>query len=336
MTDGITLGADEAHALVVAALTACNTSADNAAAVARALVGAELAGQGGHGLRRVPAYAAQARVGKVDGQAVPQARRTRPGAIAIDAGFGFAYPALELAVAELAAATPGQGIAIAGIRRSHHAGVAGLTVEALAEAGLVGLMLANAPAAMAPWGGRRPLFGTDPVAFACPAGGDGPVVVDVSLSRVARGKIMAARQKGEPIPEGWALDAEGRPTTDAAAAMAGTMIPLGEAKGTALAMMVELLAAGLTGANYAYEQSSFFDAEGAPPGTGQTLIAIDPAAFGGDAAVARFAELAQVVAASEGARVPGSRRRAVRAALERTGIPADAALIDEIRSIGAG
>lgn len=324
----------EAHALIAAALTACETSVDNADAVARALVGAELVGQGGHGLRRVPAYAAQARAGKVKGHAVPRAERVRPGAVRIDAGFGFAYPALEMAGEQLAEMAPAQGVAIAGIHRSHHAGVAGLAVEALAEHGLVGLMFANAPAAMAPWGGRRPLFGTDPIAFACPTKGGDPIVVDVSLSKVARGKIMAANQKGQSIPEGWALDVDGNPTTDAKAALAGTMIPLGDAKGTALALMVELLCAGLTGANYGYEQTSFFDAAGDPPGTGQAIIAIDPGVFGSHALV-RFAQMADQIAGSDGARVPGHRRIALRKKLTAEGISVDEALIDEIGAIGA-
>lgn len=329
------LSVEEATRLAAGALEACGTSVVNAASVASALIGAELAGQGGHGLRRLPAYAAQARSGKVDGQAVPRATRTRPSAVHIDAMYGFAYPALDLAIEELSAIAPVQGIAIAGIVRSHHAGVAGLIVERLADRGLVALMFANSPAAMAPWGGSRPLFGTNPIAFACPVEGDAPVVVDVSLSKVARGKVMAAAQRGEAIPEGWALDRDGRPTTDANAALAGTMLPLGDAKGTALAMMVELLCAGLTGAKYAAEQTSFFEAEGAPPGTGQAIIAIDPDAFGGVKALARFGELATDVGGSAGARVPGRRRQELRARYEGEGIPADPALIHEIREISA-
>ena len=133
-------------------------------------------------------------------------------------------------------------------------------------------------------------------------------MVDLSLSKVARGNILDAWQKGETIPQGWALDAKGKPTTDPAAALAGTMLPLGDAKGTALALMVELLAAGLTGANFAGEASSFLDAEGAPPGTGQMLIAFDPAAFGGAGALAHFA------AAGRGDRKPAGRPSARRAA----------------------
>lgn len=326
------LTVEEAHDLIVAALTTCDTSRENAASVARALVDAELSGQGGHGLRRVPAYAAQAKAGKVKGHAVPRLERPRAGAILVDAGYGFAYPALDLALGQLARIAPEQCVALAGLRRSHHAGVAGLPVERLTREGLVGMMFANAPASMAPWGGRRPLFGTNPIAFACPTADGEPIVVDVSLSKVARGKIMAASQKKAPIPEGWALDAEGRPTTDAAAALAGTMIPLGDAKGTALALMVELLCAGLTGANYAYDQTSFFDDKGAPPDSGQMLIAIDPAVFG-PGALERFAEMATAIATMEGARVPGRRRFELREKLKADGIACDGELLDEIRAI---
>ncbi|MCL4187047.1 MAG: Ldh family oxidoreductase [Rhodobacteraceae bacterium] len=330
-----TLAVAAAHDLAVAALVASGTAPANAASVAAALTGAELAGQAGHGLRRLPAYAAQVRTGKVDGRAVATASHPRPALAAIDAGHGFAYPALDLAVAELLRLAPRHGVAAAGIRRSHHAGVAGLFVERLAGAGLVGLMFANTPGAMAAWGGSRPLFGTDPIAFACPVAGGAPVVVDVSLSRVARGKVMAAAQQGAPIPEGWALDAAGRPTTDAAAALAGTMLPMGDAKGTALALMVEMLAAGLTGANFAAEQSSFFDAKGPPPGTGQLLVAFDARAFDA-AAPDRFAALAAAVEADPPARLPGRRRQAHASRIAAEGIAVDEALLAEIEAIARG
>lgn len=327
------LSIQEATGLVVETLMRCRTSRPNAEAVARALIGAELAGQAGHGLRRMPSYCAQALSGKVDGMAEPQKAETRPGALAVDAAHGFAYPALELALSWLPEAARKQGVAIAGIRRSHHCGVTGLFVEKLADAGLIGLMVANSPAAMAPWGGKRALFGTNPIAFAAPLEGADPLVVDVSLSKVARGKIMAAKQKGESVPEGWALDAEGNPTTDPDAALAGTMVPMGDAKGTALAMMVEMLCAGLTGANYAYDATSFFEGEGTPPGTGQTLIAIDPAAFG-EGATARFTEMARLIEEMDGARLPGRRRQALKRELESDGIPADPELMRQIEALG--
>lgn len=334
MNDTTRMTPDAVTELIVGALTRSRTSQANAGSVARALLAAELAGQNGHGLRRVAAYSAQARAGKVDGFATPVSEQFRPGALSIDAGNGFAYPAMDLALEWLPDAARSQGIAIAGIRRSHHCGVAGVIVEALAEQGVAALMVANAPAAMAPWGGRRALFGTDPIAFAAPLDGQDPVVVDISLSKVARGKIMAAAQKGDAIPEGWALDPDGQPTTDAKAAMAGTMIPLGDAKGTALALMVELLCAGLTGANYAWQATSFFDDKGDPPGTGQAIIAIDPDAFGPGGSE-RMAMMADMVAGTEGARLPGRRRQQIRADYLANGIPVDIALADDIRAIGA-
>ncbi|MDB6177424.1 Ldh family oxidoreductase [Paracoccus sp. Z330] len=333
------LSLQQAHDLATDALMRCNTSRANAEAVARALIAAEAVGQAGHGLRRMPSYAAQSQSGKVDGHATPTRSVGRPGALRIDAGNGFAYPAMDMAVDWLVEAAAAQGIAIAGITHSHHCGVAGVTVERLADHGLVAMMFANAPAAMAPWGGRRALFGTDPIAFAAPRPNGKPaIVVDVSLSKVARGKIMAADQRGEQIPEGWALDGDGRDTTDPKAALAGTMIPMGDAKGTALALMVELLAAGLVGANFGHEASSFFTGEGAAPGVGQLILAIDPAAFAfGDApapALERFADLAAAVEGEQGARLPGARRVGLREAAVRDGIEVDDALLDQIRALG--
>ncbi len=323
---------EEARDRVAGALGRANTSPANAQSVAAALVAAEADGLKGHGLTRVASYAAQAKAGKVDGMAKPALTRRAPGVLAIDAGHGFAYPAIDAALEALPDVARGQGIAMAGIFRSHHCGAAGHPVERLAEAGLVALLFANTPAAIAPWGGSRAVFGTNPIAFACPVDGAAPIVVDLSLSKVARGNIVAARQRGEPIPEGWALDAAGQPTTDPDAALRGTMLPLGDAKGTALALMVELLAAGLTGANYAAEASSFLDAEGPPPGTGQLIIAMDPASFG--AGTGRFAALARSIEEQAGARLPGTRRLALRRRARQDGLSVSASLLEEIESAG--
>jgi (2R)-3-sulfolactate dehydrogenase (NADP+) len=323
----------EAEELVARTLARCSTSEANARSVARALVAAEADGLKGHGLSRLPSYAAQAKVGKVDGFAKAAAARPKPGVVAIDAAHGFAYPALDLAVAELPAVARTQGIAAAPIRRSHHCGAAGHPVERLAAQDLVALLFANTPAAMAPWGGRTALFGTNPIAFACPLPGAPPIVVDLSLSKVARGNILAAKQRGEPIPEGWALDQAGKRTTDPEAALAGTMLPLGDAKGTALALMVELLAAGLTGANYAADASSFLDEKGGPPGTGQLILALDPGAFGGEDALARFGALAQAIEEQPGARLPGRRRLELRRKAQTEGLTVGEMLLKEIAGV---
>ena len=326
-----TLSLPEAEQLVAHALGRSRTSHDNARTVARALVLAEADGIKTHGLLRTAFYAAQAKAGKVDGFATPSVKTPRPGVAVIDANNGFAYPAIDLALSLLPRMTQASGIAAAGIGRSHHCGAAGHHVERLADAGLVALFFANGPAAMAPWGGRRAVFGTNPIAFACPLPDRAPIVVDLSLSKVARGNVMAAAKKGEPIPEGWALDAGGRPTTDATAALEGTMVPLGDAKGTALALMVELIAAGMTGSNYAAEASSYFDAEGPPSMTGQFIIAMDPSVFA--SGVERFAVLARAIEQDDGARLPGMRRYALRKRVQTDGLMVSDALLAEINSL---
>jgi (2R)-3-sulfolactate dehydrogenase (NADP+) len=300
-------------------------SATSAASVAKALIGAEADGLKGHGLSRVPSYLAMLKAAKIDGQVVPLATRPRPGVLAIDAANGFAYAALDLAIDQLPAIARMQGVALSAIRRSNHCGAAGLHVERLANEGLVALLFANTPNAMAPWGGAKPVFGTNPIAFAAPLTGRAPVVIDMALSKVARGPIVAAAAKGEPIPEGWALDTDGKPTIDAKKALAGTMVPLGDAKGTALAMMVEVLAAALVGAHFAFEASPFMNAEGGPSQTGQLILAIDPAAMGGGWFGERMTTLADAIESQPGTRLSGMRRLELRARAERDGlvIPAD-------------
>lgn len=326
-----TVSLAEAEDLVAGALERSRTAKDNARAVAKALVLAEADGIKTHGLLRTAFYAAQAKAGKVDGFTAPKVEKPRPGVAVIDANNGFAYPAINLALSLLPEMIAATGIAAAGIGRSHHCGVAGHHAERLADQGLVALFFANGPAAMAPWGGKTAVFGTNPIAFACPLKGRQPIVVDLSLSKVARGNVMAAAKKGEPIPEGWALDTDGRPTTDANEALLGTMVPLGDAKGTALALMVELIAAGLTGSNFAAEASSYFDAEGPPSMTGQFIIAMDPAIFA--SGVERFAVLARGIEEQDGARLPGMRRYELRKRAMALGIAVGDALLAEIKAL---
>jgi (2R)-3-sulfolactate dehydrogenase (NADP+) len=322
----VTISIAEARHRVEKTLMANGVTADNAESVARALVEAEIDGQSGHGLRRVASYAAQAAAGKVNGHAVPVIEEVAPGALRVDVANGFYYPAFDRVAGRLPQMAKTQGIAMAGFYRSHHCGVAGHSVERLADAGCVALMFANTPAAMAPWGGASRLFGTNPIAFAAPLAGREPLVIDLSLSKVARGKIVAAAERGEPIPEGWAVDAGGNATTDAATAVKGAMLPFGEAKGAALALMVEMLAAGLTGGRFAREATSFLDAEGGPPETGQLIIAIDATALSVTAS-ARFAELAGLVAHDAEARLPGTRRLQLREEAATRGLRIDRELL---------
>ncbi|MBO6892749.1 MAG: Ldh family oxidoreductase [Roseibium sp.] len=322
-----------AEELVRTALQNSSTSAENAASVARALVAAEVDGQAGHGFSRVASYAAQARSGKVDGNAKPEIVQQTASFAGIDAVNGFAFPAIDLAIETLTEITPKTGLAGVGIRRSHHCGQLGAHVERLADQGLVALMVTNAPKAIAPWGGHAPLFGTNPIAFAAPRKDEAPLVIDLSLSKVARGKIMAASKAGKQIPEGWALSPDGQPTTDPKEALAGTMIPAGDAKGAALALIVEILAATLIGANHSYEATSFFDAEGGPPGVGQTLIAFAPDVLSGGGFSDRLEGLLNALLAQEGTRLPGTRRLDGRSRAERDGVAVPAHLHAEISAM---
>jgi (2R)-3-sulfolactate dehydrogenase (NADP+) len=315
-----TLSPAAVEGLAVRALENCGASRVNAASTAAALIAAEIDGQLGHGMSRVPTYAAQLKTGKVAGHAQPEAVRTRPGAYRIDAKGGFAYPALDLAITCLLRAAKETGIAAAAVFHSHHMGQAGRTVERLADQGLIALAASNTPQAMAFHGGKRPMLGTNPLAFAAPIQGRAPLVIDMALSLVARSKIVAAQQAGREIPNDWATDAQGLPTRDPNAALAGALLPAGGAKGAALALMVEILCGALAGAHFGWEAASFLDDRGTAPGVGQILIALDPAAFSGPAYFDRMAELLLAMASEPGVRLPGDRRLGSRAATRADGL----------------
>ncbi len=317
--------------LAIRALVAGNTSEANAGIVAAALVAADADGLASHGVSRVPFYADQAASRKVDGHATPVLEQPAAAAVRVDAADGFAYPAIRLGLERAVDVAAEIGVAAVSIGNSHHCGACGYHLESVADRELLALGFSNTPAAIAPWGGTRGSFGTNPIGCACPRRGHPPIIVDLSLSAVPRGKIMLAEKRGEAIPEGWALDAEGHATTDARAAMAGTMLPMGEAKGAALAMMVELLTAALAGANFAYEASSFFTADGPPPRIAQTFVVIDPRAFGGQAFLDRVEALAAQVLSQPGTRLPGERRHANRAAARAHGVEIGEDLLAELR-----
>jgi (2R)-3-sulfolactate dehydrogenase (NADP+) len=287
---------------------------------AAALVAAEAAGQAGHGLSRVAQYATFLRNGRADGKATPRIINERGGAALIDARHGLAYAALALAEQEAAWRARGHGIAFVGVTNSHHSGAMGLPVRR--------------PAAMPVPGGRQPLMGTNPIAAAFPRRAAPPLVIDMALSEVARGKIMVAAKEGRPIPEGWALDAEGRPTTDPKAALSGAMLAMGGSKGALLALIVELLCCALTGAAFGFEADSFFQDEGNRPRLGQALLVIDPGALAGaDGFAARIETLIAAMLADEGVRLPGAKREAQSTRAAADGLEVPDALIAAIRAL---
>jgi (2R)-3-sulfolactate dehydrogenase (NADP+) len=307
VTDRTSISIIDAQELIQAALVAAGVSADVSVSVAAALVAAEMEGQVGHGFSRLGDYVAQVRSGKINRAARITTCERAPASLLTDADQGFAFPALDAALAAGLPLAQQMGIAIMAVANSHHCGALSVQVEKIASGGLIGIMLANAPKAMAPWGGKEPLFGTNPIAFASPQANGAPLVIDLSLSKVARGKVMNAYKSNRPIPPGWALDAQGEPTTDPGAALAGTMVPIGEAKGTALALMVEILAAAFTGSALSHQAGSFFDAQGPAPRVGQTLIAIRPDAESGF--LDRVSTLLDLIQSMDGVRLPGARRR---------------------------
>lgn len=318
--------------LVARALVCSNTAEANARCVARALVAADLDGLTSHGVSRLPSYADQALSGKVDGQAYPSVETAAASVIHSDACCGFAFPAIEAGMKAAMERLQETGVVALAVRNSHHFGVAGHHVERAAEQGAVALAFGNSPAAIAPWGGAAAVYGTNPIAFATPRRDQPPLVIDLSLSKVARGKVMVARDKGERIPDDWALDAQGRATTDPAAVLdGGTMLPLGDAKGAALALAVEILAAGLTGAHFGFEASSFFTAEGDPPRVGQLFILFDPKKMGGHDYYERLELLLAAITGQAGTRLPGERRLLNRARNLEAGVDVPEALLDELQ-----
>ncbi|MFZ9478605.1 MAG: Ldh family oxidoreductase [Steroidobacteraceae bacterium] len=332
--DDVRLSLAQAEDLVAEVLQANGASRAAARATAVALVAAEADGQAAHGLSRVSSYALQARSGKVNGTAVPVLTRPAPAVIRVDAGLGFAYPAIDLAIEALIPTARTQGIALAAICHSHHFGQVGAHAERLAAAGLVALVFGNTPKAMAFYGGRAPMLGTNPLAFAAPLpSGDAPLVIDLALSVAARGKIIAAQKANKPIPDSWAVDAEGQPTTDPTAALAGTLAPIGGAKGGALALMVEILGAALTAGAFGWEATSFFESHGKAPDMGHLFIAIDPGPASGNAFAARMSVLAEAMRAEPAVRLPGSRRLKARKIATQEGLRVPATLHAEIRAL---
>ncbi|HEY8243582.1 MAG TPA: Ldh family oxidoreductase [Casimicrobiaceae bacterium] len=317
------------RALATDALTRAGANATMASTTAQALVDADAQGLASHGVSRIAQYAAHLRNGRADGTAVPRIAHERGGAVLVDAGCGLAFPACAFAVGEAIRRARTHGVALAAVTNSHHFGVAAWHLRPVAEAGMVGIAMGNSPSAMPAAGGKHPVFGTNPIAAAFPRRAAPPLVIDLSLSEVARGKLMVAAREGRTIPEGWALDRDGKPTTDPQAGLDGSMLPMGGAKGAMLALVVELLVTALTGASIGFEASSFFVDEGNRPRLGQAFLVVDPGALaGGDTYFARVEALIAEILRDEGVRLPGARRDALAAQAERAGIEIPQAVVD--------
>lgn len=305
VTERVSVSVETLRKTAEAALVAHGASPANAGPVARAIALAEAEGNAVCGLFYLPHFCAQLAAGKIDGHAVAQV--TVSGAtIRVDAATGFAQPAFEAGLAALSRLARSQGVAAMSVGNSYNALALGHFVRPLADAGLIAIAMSNAPASVAPPGGKARLFGTNPLAWAVPVPDGAPIVVDQSLSAVTKTAVLLRQASGQALEPGWAQDGEGRPTTDADVALAGSLLPAGGQKGANMALLVEILSAALSGASLSVEASPLGTIEGGPPRLGQFVIALDPAHFapGFGAALARLA----ATFAQAGARLPGAGR----------------------------
>lgn len=284
----------------------------NTEALVRTVVSAERDGCASHGLFRVPGYVASLRSGKVNGCALPKVSATTPALIHIDGNCGFAPLAIEMGIPVLAKAADELGIAAMSVRHCHHFAALWPEVEMLATRGLMGIACVNYVPVVAPFGGNEPLFGTNPLAFAWPRPGQNPVVFDMATSAMAQGEVQIAARDGQPVPSGTGLDASGQPSNDPSDILKGVLLPFGGHKGSAIALMVELLAAGAAGDNFSYEAKASDNGDGGPPSGGEFIIAMSPALTAGADWEAHCEAFFQRFHAIDGPRLPGARRHRLR------------------------
>ncbi len=339
MSDTVHMSLDEVRALSTEVLIANGMSEANAIIIADVVTQAEADGTHSHGLFRVPGYVTSMRSGRMNGKAVPEVTEKSPGLVAVDSKNGFSPPAIMAGKPLAIEKAKSQGIAALGLRNNGNLNALWWEAEHFGDAGLICLTMSTSQSFVAPWGGNKALFGTDPIAFACPRAGKPSMVFDYATSASARGEIQVAAREGHSIPKGWALDKDGNDTTDPAAALEGVQLPFGGHKGNAIMIMVELLSAGLTGGNFCFEAQEQVDAFGGhdagPSNAGQIFILIDPKGFH-ETFLDRVEGLFGKILAQEGTRIPGDRRYANRARSATNGIECQAALHQQILDMRGG
>ncbi|WP_411890231.1 Ldh family oxidoreductase [Yoonia sp. SDW83-1] len=290
-----------------AALTAHGAGKRQARSVAKAVARAEALGNVICGLYYLESYCVQLTSGRVKGTIDPVVSRPRPAAVLSDARFGFAQYAFEVALTTALKAARENGVATLAVAHAHTCTSLGYFTEQIAGEGLIGIGFTNASPVVAPPGGNKAVIGTNPIAMSVPGDGALAMHFDFSTSAVALGKITMAKAAGESIPLGWAVDAEGQPTTDPEAALKGALVSAGGYKGWGFGLMAELLAAGMTGSVNSLDVGGLKLPDGPPHGLGQFYILLDPGTYHADFAD-RFARVAEAVAAQEGTRIPGANR----------------------------
>jgi LDH2 family malate/lactate/ureidoglycolate dehydrogenase len=308
----------------------------HAQAVAATVIAGERDGCASHGLYRILGCVNSLRAGKVSADAEPQVIDQAPSIVRVDAGGGFSQVAFQAGLGLLAEKTRANGIAALAINRCVHFSALWVEIEQLTAVGLVALACNPSHAWVAPAGGRVPVFGTNPIAFGWPRAGQDPFVFDFATSAIARGDIELHRRAGKAIPEGWGVDAEGRPSTDANVVLdGGAMLTFGGHKGSALAAMVELIAGPLIGDLTSAESLAYDAGSKSSPYHGELIIALDPRRFLGTATeehLARAEVLFQGIE-GQGARLPSQRRYAARARSVVEGIQIPEALYHDLKTL---
>lgn len=328
----ITMTLDEVLALARDCLSANGCDDDNASAVASTVTAAERDGAASHGLFRLPGYVASLRSGKVNGAAKPVVENLAPSVVRTDGNCGFAPLALEASREALVNCARSHGIGALALTNIHHFAALWIEVEALARHNLVAFAFTAYKPALAPAGSTQPLFGTNPMAFGWPRGDKPPMVFDQASAAMARGEIMIAARDGHELPPGVGIDSDGNPTTDPDAILeGGAILPFGGHKGSAIAMMVELLVAGLIGQDFSFEAALNDNNDGGPPRGGELMIAIDPAHCGDPEGWLQHAEtFFQRYCSLQGTRLPADRRYANRLKHTENGVRVRTDLRDKV------
>jgi LDH2 family malate/lactate/ureidoglycolate dehydrogenase len=272
-----------------AVLVAVGVPVADARLVADSLVTADLWGHQSHGVLRLSWYVDRIRAGVMRAVTTPEAVSDTGPLLVVDGHDGIGQVLAAFAAREATGRARDHGVGVVAVRNSNHFGTAAYFTRMAAREGCVAILTTNASPAMAPWGGRRRTVGTNPWSIAAPAGTHAVMVMDVANTAVARGKVYLARQRGEPIPAGWAIDADGAPTTDPAAAVAGMILPMAGHKGYAISLMMDVLSGVLTGSAFGAAVGGPYQAE-RRSGCGHLFIALDVAAFGDPDGFARRME----------------------------------------------
>lgn len=328
------LDLDEIYKLAYSALAACGANHDNADAVATTVTNAERDGALSHGLFRIPGYVATLKSGKVNGNADPKPEHVTPVIIRCDGQNGHAPLALARCKDALSRAAKEYGIAALALSRSHHFAALWPETEALAYEGLVALTCVSYTPMVAPAGGKTALFGTNPLSFAWPRPGGDPIVFDMATAAMAKGEVQIAARDGHSVPLGTGLGPDGEMTTDPAEINKGVLLPFGGYKGSALALMVDLLAGPLVGETFSYETVERDKKDGGPPEGGQFVLAFSPDIMSGKDWVAQAEKFYAKLDTMEGVRLPGSRRHKNR--LDKGPRQVNEELVQKIEALAAG